>query len=95
MSNLNYAHIMFKNSNHGYVTDLSVNTTVESVTDYFLHTSFDVGIYPTENMQSCIGIHFYDKKNDADHFIGEISQSNLDNFGLNTAYKNNVKELIK
>jgi len=91
MSNLNYIHVFFENIGHSYVTDLSIKTTVESVTEYFLNTSFDVGNYPIENMHNCVGFHFFDKNNNKDHFVGNCSQSNLEKFGLVTCHDQQQK----
>lgn len=93
MANLNYAHIFFENSDHSYITDLSIKTTVESVTDYFLNTSFDVGNYPVENLKKCVGLHFYSKNNDCDYFIGSCSDENIKKFGLVTCKNKEIESI--
>lgn len=57
---LNSVKVLFADSSYNYETNVSVNTTKESASKYFIGQDFDLGIYPAENMQTCIGIEFTD-----------------------------------
>jgi len=50
--------VMFKNNALNYTTSVSAQSTLESVTIYFVGTWFDMGVYPNENLEECIKIEF-------------------------------------
>lgn len=52
------AKVMFKNSKYNYITSLSAQCAKQDAQDYFIGQTFDVGVYPKENMQTCIGIEY-------------------------------------
>jgi hypothetical protein len=59
-TNLNSVKVIFSNDQYNYTTDISANSTKEDAEKYFIGKFFDVGIYPKEDMQKCIGIEFTD-----------------------------------
>lgn len=82
MKKLNIITVFFNDCTKSYKTNVSAQSTVKSVTKYFLNTSFDVGNYPNENIQKCIGLHFQDVNNGTDHFVGNCSFRNLKAFDV-------------
>lgn len=58
MENLNSVLVMFDNPKYNYQTSVSIQSTKESCENYFVGKYFNVGSYPVENMQKCIGIKF-------------------------------------
>jgi hypothetical protein len=52
------AKVMFNNSKYNYMTSLSAQCAKQDAQDYFIGGTFDVGVYPIENMQTCIGIEY-------------------------------------
>ena len=52
------AKIMFNDSKYNYMTSLSAQSAKQDAEDYFIGKTFDVGVYPIENMQTCIGIEY-------------------------------------
>jgi hypothetical protein len=61
-SNLNSVKVIFENPKYNYTTDVSSSTTEASAKKYFVGKFFNVGIYPIENLQKCIGIKFNNGK---------------------------------
>jgi hypothetical protein len=61
-SNLNSVEVIFKNPEYNYTTDVSSSTTEAKAKNYFVGKFFNVGIYPKENLQKCIGIKFNNGK---------------------------------
>jgi len=59
---LNSVKVIFANSRYNYITSVSENTNEKYATKYFVGTFFNVGIYPTENMQQCTRIEFKTNK---------------------------------
>lgn len=57
---LNSVKVLFADSKYNYSTDVSANSTKESVNQYFVGKLFDRGIYPVEDMQQCVGVEFTD-----------------------------------
>lgn len=72
---LNSVKVMFADAKYNYETNVSATSTKESVNEYFVGKSFDMGIYPAENMQQCIGIEFTDN-NIIKHHSGMIYNPN-------------------
>lgn len=52
--------VIFKDPRYNYLTDINANAPHETVKDYFINTSFDMGCYPVEDLQVCIDIEFID-----------------------------------
>ena len=52
------AKVMFNDSKYNYMTSLSAQCAKQDAQDYFIGQTFDVGVYPIENMQTCIGIEY-------------------------------------
>jgi hypothetical protein len=50
--------VMFNDSKYNYMTSLSTQCAKQDAQDYFIGQTFDVGVYPVENMQTCIGIEY-------------------------------------
>ena len=57
---LNNVKVIFSNSQYNYETNVSANSTEQTTKEYFVGKYFDLGIYPKEDMQKCIGIEFTD-----------------------------------
>jgi len=57
---LNSVKVKFEDSANDYETNVSSQTTEITAIRYFVGKYFDMGIYPVENMQQCIGIEFTD-----------------------------------
>lgn len=60
---LNSVEVIFKNPEYNYRTSLSPQSTEESARDYFVGKTFDVGIYPKEQMEEVIDIKFFKNPN--------------------------------
>ena len=54
----NSVKVIFENEKYNYITSVSDGTTDESARLYFVGTSFDMGIYPNEDLQKCINVEF-------------------------------------
>ena len=52
------AKVMFNDSKYNYMTSLSAQCAKQDAQDYFIGQTFDVGVYPIENIQTCIGIEY-------------------------------------
>ena len=59
-NNLNTVKVLFTDSKYNYETNVSSNSTEQTAKEYFLNKTFDLGIYPKEDFQKCIGIEFTD-----------------------------------
>lgn len=59
-NNLNTVKVIFADSKYNYETNVSSNSTEQTAKEYFVNKYFDLGIYPKEDMQKCIGIEFTD-----------------------------------
>ena len=59
-NNLNNVKVLFTDSKYNYETNVSANSTEQTASEYFVNKYFDLGIYPKEDMQKCIGIEFTD-----------------------------------
>ena len=59
-NNLNTVKVLFTDSKYNYETNVSSNSTEQTAKEYFVNKYFDLGIYPKEDMQKCIGIEFTD-----------------------------------
>ena len=57
---LNSVKVKFADKSKNYWTSVSEKATKESCKKYFVGKVFNVGIYPKEDMQKCIGIEFKD-----------------------------------
>lgn len=59
-NNLNTVKVLFTDSKYNYETNVSANSTEQTAKEYFVNKYFDLGVYPKEDMQKCIGIEFTD-----------------------------------
>lgn len=59
-NNLNTVKVLFTDSKYNYETNVSSNSTEQTAKEYFVNKTFDLGIYPKEDFQKCIGIEFTD-----------------------------------
>jgi len=59
-NNLNTVKVLFTDSKYNYETNVSANSTEQTASEYFVNKYFDLGIYPKEDFQKCIGIEFTD-----------------------------------
>jgi hypothetical protein len=57
---LNSVKVKFSDKSNNYWTSVSEKATKESCKAYFVGQIFNVGIYPVEDLQECIGIEFRD-----------------------------------
>ena len=48
--------VKFENEKYNYETQVSNTAGDDSIRAYFVGQAFDVGSYPVENVQRCIGI---------------------------------------
>jgi hypothetical protein len=54
----NSVKVIFDNSKYNYETSVSDQTTKQSAKTYFVGTSFDMGVFPNEDLQVCTKIEF-------------------------------------
>lgn len=59
--NLGMVDVIFKNPKYNYSTNVSGSISEEEAKKYFVGKTFDVGIYPKENMQTVIDAKFHAK----------------------------------
>jgi len=57
---LNTVKVFFEDATNNYITSVSSQATKTTTTQYFVGKMFNVGAYPVEDMQKCIGIEFTD-----------------------------------
>lgn len=50
---------MFKNSVHNYITTINGGVSDSEIESYFVGTWFNVGVYPAESMQQCVGVEIH------------------------------------
>jgi hypothetical protein len=55
---LNSVKVLFEDSKYNYTTDVSSQTTEITAMQHFVGKCFNMGVFPVENMQQCIGIKF-------------------------------------
>lgn len=55
--------VIFANPKYNYTTSVSNTATDESLKNYFINTPFDMGAFPREDFQTCIGIEINNKSN--------------------------------
>lgn len=48
--------VKFEDPQHNYKTSVNGECSNESIKQYFVNTSFNVGRFPIENIQKCIGV---------------------------------------
>lgn len=58
---LKTAHIKFENPEYNYSTSVNGDLSDEKIKKYFIGTTFDLGNYPNEDMQTCIDCEVEDK----------------------------------
>lgn len=51
--------VIFANPEYNYKTSVSATATEESIKKYFIGQYFNLGIFPTEDIQQCINIEIY------------------------------------
>jgi hypothetical protein len=73
------------NPENSYCTSLSTNIKLGSVVKYFIGQTIEIG--SDNNIDKCVGLHFYSAKNGTDHFIGKISKENLNKYDLNVRFE--------
>lgn len=52
--------VKFENESYNYITAVNPKLSNKEIEDYFIGKYFNVGVYPVENIQKCIGIDFID-----------------------------------
>lgn len=82
---LSYAHVFMSNPKNSCYTELAHGVSLHAVSKYFIGQTMEMG--SDTNLDKCVGLHFYSAKNGTDHFVGEVSQENLDKFRLNTCFE--------
>lgn len=55
---MNTVAVQFANPSFNYTTSVSLGTGEVEAREYFVGKCFDVGTYPTENLQKVISIEF-------------------------------------
>lgn len=59
--NLKTVEVIFKNPQYNYKTAVNAKSSKESLIEYFVGTSFDLGVFPKEDFQKCIDIKIIKK----------------------------------
>ena len=57
---LNSVKVLFADEQYNYETNVSAQTTEQTASRYFVGQVFNIGCYPCEDIQTCIGIEFTD-----------------------------------
>lgn len=52
--------VKFENEAYNYITSVNPKATKKEIEDYFVGTYFDLGVFPIEDFQKCIGVEFID-----------------------------------
>lgn len=52
--------VKFENEAYNYITSVNPKATKKDLEDYFIGKQFDMGVFPVEDFQKCIGIDFID-----------------------------------
>jgi len=55
--------VNFADPKHNYTTSVSPQATEQNANEYFVGKWFNIGSYPTENMQQCTSIVFTHNSN--------------------------------
>ena len=55
MSNFKTVLVQFENASNNYFTSVNGKLSDEEIQRYFIGKRFDLGIYPNEDLQMCIG----------------------------------------
>ena len=55
---LNSVEVLFDDPKYNYITSTSPQSNERGCTDYFVGETFNMGQYPKEDYQRCIGINF-------------------------------------
>jgi len=76
--------VLFADEKYNYVTDVSEQATQESINNYFVGKKFDVGMYPNENVQECIGVVFVDNTGSGE---GKCGRPSSVIYGINSCEK--------
>ena len=50
--------VMFNDPKYNYITSVGPQSTEKSCTDYFVGEAFNMGQYPKDDYQRCVGIKF-------------------------------------
>jgi len=53
---LRTVHVKFAETKYNYHTDVSNNPSDESLRDHFVGATFNLGAFPIDDMQTCIGL---------------------------------------
>lgn len=57
---LNTVRVVFRDAEYDYTTNVSSECTKKDCDKYFIDNYFDMGRFPQENLQKCVGIIFTD-----------------------------------
>lgn len=55
---MNTVKVMFRDPKYNYITSLSARSTKADAEDYFVNQPFNVGDYPRDDYQVCVGIEY-------------------------------------
>ena len=55
---LNSVKVLFADTSYNYMTNVSAQSTEQTVSEYFVGKRFNLGASPIEDMQTCIGVEF-------------------------------------
>lgn len=55
---LNSVKVLFADTSYNYMTNVSAQSTEQSVKEYFVGKRFNLGAFPIEDMQVCTGVEF-------------------------------------
>tara|TARA_R110000764_G_scaffold133510_1_gene221612 strand:- start:167 stop:358 length:192 start_codon:yes stop_codon:yes gene_type:complete len=55
---MNSVQVMFNDPKYNYITSVSAQSSERSCADYFIGETFNMGTYPKDDYQRCVGINF-------------------------------------
>ena len=51
--------VLFEDPSYNYATNVAADVTEDQARAYFVGQTFDVGVYPAEDLRRCKGIEFF------------------------------------
>jgi len=52
--------VKFENESYNYITSVNPKLSNKDLEDYFIGKQFNMGVFPVEDFQKCIGVDFID-----------------------------------
>ena len=66
--------VKFSDSRYNYQTSVVAECSDSEISRYFVRQWFDVGVYPVENMQQCLGIEILTPITVCEEIISQTSK---------------------